>query len=105
MRIGLIFDGDSRPQAVQAREKFQGQPYDVVCVGCAQNLVDKLAAGDRFDMLVDCCQADSINSRTVQALAELYGLQTTSVQELLKNNNIEARRPHMLEMAGSTVKS
>jgi hypothetical protein len=113
MRIGLTFEDGSQALATRTQQLLSDQGCDVVCVGCGKRLVDKLAAGDRFDLIIDCC-CQPQHTQAVSALGQLYEIATApgkevssaiesgmSITEISRTGRLTTRRPHMLEMAGA----
>ena len=61
MRVGLTYDLDARNtecsvEATAIAHALRNLGNDVVMIGSATQLIDKLAAGDHYDLVFNCCR-------------------------------------------------
>lgn len=77
MRVGLTYDLDAN--ILQIAAAIENLGHTVIRIGSAFDLVDKLAAGQRFDLVFNCCrgQETSASPSQVPELLSLYRVPCT----------------------------
>lgn len=77
MRVGLTYDLDAN--ILQIAAAIENLGHTVIRIGSAFDLVDKLAAGQRFDLVFNGCrgQETSASASLVPELLSLYGVPCT----------------------------
>lgn len=77
MRVGLTYDLDAN--TLQMAAAIENLGHTVIRIGSAFDLVDKLAAGQRYDLVFNCCrgQETSDSASQVPELLSLYRVPCT----------------------------
>lgn len=84
MRVGLTYDLDAHNagcsiDAAAIAQALRNLGNDVVMIGSATQLIDKLAAGDRYDLVFNCCRTSSTAAGQAQVptVLEVYDIACT----------------------------
>ena len=84
MRVGLTYDLDAHnagcsAEAAAIAQSLRDLGNEVVIIGSATQLIDKLAAGDRYDLVFNCCRSGSTAAGQAQVptVLDVYDIACT----------------------------